>query len=78
MGDAQALFPTGEFAIDTATEVIAIGAGGTVNGGFTTKVGSGAALVGPDAMHNNPNMILILESADLSYTYYNVDVTVLP
>ena len=43
MAQAQALFPTDEVSIDTGSaEVLAIGAGGTVNGGFVTKSGASA------------------------------------
>ena len=46
------------------------------NGGFNTKVGA-SVLTGPDQMHLNPNMMMVLEAADTSYLYINVDVTVL-
>jgi hypothetical protein len=69
---AQALFPADESSVDTATEVVAVGGGGTTHGGFTT-----VTLDGPDIMHTHPNMILVIEAADLSYLYFNVDVTIL-
>jgi len=72
VGDANAMFPAGESAITLPGDRVAPGAGGTVNGGFTT-----ATLTGPDAMATNPNMILILQSADTSYQYFNVDVSTL-
>ncbi len=73
INDANGLFPAGESAVNTATDVVAVGAGGTVNGGFLT-----VNLTGPDQMHLNPNMILILQAADTSYLYFNVDVQALP
>jgi hypothetical protein len=72
INDAVALFPTGESSIANAAEHLDTGAGGTTNGGFVSKT-----LTGPDAMDDNPNMILILEAADTSYQYFNVDVTTL-
>lgn len=74
--DAQSIFASGPISIDTATDVVAIGAGGTVNGGFVTK-SDASILTGPDQMHLNPNMILVVEVAGTSYTYYNIDVTTL-
>lgn len=69
IAEAAALFPTGESSISLGTEDLAPGAGGTTNGGFVTKT-----LSGPDNLHTNNNMILILEANDLSYQYFNVDV----
>jgi hypothetical protein len=68
---ASAEFPTGESSVEVA-EYLEPGAEAP-NGGFKTKV-----LVGPDQMHNNPNMIVIFEAADTSYLYFNVDVETLP
>jgi hypothetical protein len=72
IGDAVALFPTGESSITNPTDHLNTGAGGTTNGGFVTS-----SLNGPNQMHVKPNMILILEAADTSYLYFNVDVTTL-
>ena len=74
--EAAALFPAGESSL-LAAEVYDAGTNGLTNGGFTTKLGTGSALVGPDAMHDNPNMILILQAADTSYKYFNIDVSTL-
>ena len=53
----------------------------TVNGGFKTPdTGESNVLTGPNAMHNNPNMIVILRSEDpvtageYSWQYFNFDV----
>lgn len=72
LAQASALFPAGESSITWATDTIAVGAGGTTRGGFNTST-----LDGPAAMHTKPNMILVLQVRDLSYKYFNVDVTVL-
>lgn len=40
------------------------------HGGFISKV-----LSGPDQMHLNPEMLVVLETAKTSYKYWNVDVT---
>lgn len=52
----------------------------TVKGGFKTpNTGEANVLTGPDQMHLNPNMILILRSEDsgqYSWQYFNVDVDV--
>lgn len=73
IADAIALFPSGESVVGGK---LLAGEGGTINGGFTTVSGAGV-LISPDEMHNNPNMILILEAANTSYLYFNVDVTTL-
>jgi len=72
LADATALFPTGESAVTLGTDGLDLGAGGTTNGGFVT-----VTLDGPDAMHSKPNMILVIEAADASYQYFNIDVTTL-
>ena len=69
---AAALFPTGESSIDTGSELLAIGDADAANGGFVSKT-----LDGPNQMHNKPNMIIIIEAADTSYRYWNMDVTTL-
>lgn len=52
-------------------EVIAAGTDPAMpHGGFISKV-----LSGPDQMHLNPEMIMVLETAKTSYKYWNVDVT---
>ncbi len=70
LSEAQALFPNDEASIDPFSEVLSAGEAGTINGGFVSKT-----LDGPDQMHLNPNMILIIEANDKSYRYYNVDVS---
>jgi hypothetical protein len=42
-------------------------------GGFATRSGD-EVLEGPDQMHDNPNMLLILQGPGPSYQYFNVDV----
>ncbi len=42
-------------------------------GGFATRSGD-EILEGPDQMHDNPNMLLILRGPGPSYQYFNVDV----
>jgi hypothetical protein len=42
-------------------------------GGFVTRSGDDV-LEGPDQMHDNPNMLLILQGPGPSYQYFNVDV----
>lgn len=64
MADAQALFPAGETAVNTATDIHTVG-----NGGFNSAV-----VDGPAPISAKSNMILILQAADLSYLYFNVDV----
>lgn len=71
IGDANALFPAGETPITLPGDQEAPG-GITPNGGFHT-----ITLDGPDQMALNPNMILILQAADMSYQYFNVDVSTL-
>ena len=71
LADPDALFPAGETSVVDG-DILAIGAGGTVNGGFKTSL-----MTGPATLHNKPNMILILQVSDTSYRYYNIDVTTL-
>ena len=68
---AAALFASGGSSI-TLSEVLAAGSGGTANGGFASQT-----LAGPEQMHLNPNMILVIEGAAASYLYFNVDVSTL-
>ncbi|HET9237822.1 MAG TPA: hypothetical protein VFO10_11255 [Oligoflexus sp.] len=42
-------------------------------GGFATRSGD-EVLEGPDQMHDNPNMLLLLQGPGPSYQYFNVDV----
>lgn len=72
IGDADALFPAGESTITLPADRVAPGASGTTFGGFQTTT-----LDGPDQMALNPNMILILQSGDMSYQYFNIDVSTL-
>lgn len=69
--EAAAIFASGSSSIAIGTEDLAPGAGGTTNGGFFTKT-----LSGPDNLHTNNTMILILVSNVLSYKYFNVDVVI--
>lgn len=71
IGDANALFPAGETAITLPADQEAA-AGLTPHGGFHT-----VTLDGPDQMALHPHMILILQAADTSYQYFNVDVATL-
>jgi hypothetical protein len=59
-----------------ATEKLAIGDPNASNGGFKTTAVL-PYLTGPNQMHLNPNMILLLQAEGVSYTYFNVDVTTL-
>jgi len=70
---AAAIFNGSELAIADG-ERLAPGQGGTTNGGFISKSGA-SVLTGPNQMHSNPNMILILQAGGVSYRYFNVDVT---
>lgn len=54
-----------------ASEVIAAGVDPAMpHGGFRSK-----PLAGPSQMHLNPEMLIVLESLQTSYKYWNVDVT---
>lgn len=64
--EAQTLFPTGATTVVVGTDKFVTG-----NGGFNS-----VELTGPDQIHLNPNMILVLEANGLSYQYFNVDVQV--
>jgi len=72
---AQALFDGSEQTVADADK-LGVGAGGTTNGGFVTKSGA-SILTGPNQMHLNPQMILIVQAGGASYRYFNVDVTTL-
>lgn len=67
--EAAALFASAGSSV-AVDEVISAGSGGLANGGFAT-----GSLVGPDQMHLNPNMLLVIQGAGTSYLYFNVDVT---
>lgn len=75
LAQAAALFDGSELSIADADK-LAVGAGGAAHGGFVTK-GGASALTGPDQMHANPNMLLVIQVAGVSYRYFNVDVTTL-
>lgn len=65
LAQAQAIFDA-----DAGAEVAnGLDAADEFNGGFATS-----RLNGPDQMHNNPNMLLVIEGAGMSYTYYNIDI----
>jgi hypothetical protein len=73
---AASLFTTGGISIDP-TEVIPVGNGSLPKGGFMTPPAADAeVLTGPNQMHLNPNMLLVIEASATSYTYYNVDVSI--
>jgi hypothetical protein len=65
----------GANSVDVADR-LAAGAGGTVNGGFVTASGSDV-LTGPGQMHANPNMLLVIQAANVSYRHFNIDVSTL-
>lgn len=71
VGEANALFPAGETAVTMPADKEALGAT-TVNGGFHT-----VTLDGPLLMASHRNMIFIMQSANVSYQYFNVDVATL-
>jgi hypothetical protein len=71
LADANALFPAGETAVAMPADREAPG-GTTVNGGFAT-----VTLDGPVTLVGKPNMIFIMQAADTSYQYFNVDVATL-
>lgn len=68
---AADLFATEASSVEP-TEILSSGTIGTDNGGFITKV-----LNGPEQMHKNPEMILVLQVNETSYLYFNVDITVI-
>ena len=55
-----------------AGDVLAFGAPGVPNGGFNI-----ASATGPDAMHTNPNMILLIGINGTSFRYINIDLDTL-
>jgi len=72
---AASLFPTGAIPIDP-TEIISVGDASLPKGGFMTPIASDPdVLTGPNQIHINPNMILVIEGSGTSYTYFNVDVS---
>lgn len=72
---AASLFPTGAIPIDVA-EIVNVGDAALPKGGFMTPIATDPeVLTGPNQLHLNPNMILVVEGAGTSYTYFNVDVT---
>ena len=71
LSEAAALFSGASSGID-ASEVLALGSTDAPNGGFVTKT-----LVGPEVMHQNREMLLVVEGAGASYQVFNVDVETL-
>ncbi|MFK7826958.1 MAG: hypothetical protein AB8G05_22640 [Oligoflexales bacterium] len=73
--NAESAFSGGSTSIDTSSEKLATGEGGTTNGGFVTKSGA-SVLVGPQTLTTKPNMIVFLKAAGVtnSYRYFNVDI----
>ena len=73
--NAETACSGGSTSIDTVTEKLATGEGGTTNGGFVTKSGA-SVLVGPQTLTSKPNMIIFLKAAGAtnSYRYFNVDI----
>lgn len=77
LADADDIFSTPGVTVDVGTDVVLSGDVDLANGGFHTKLGGSAdVLAGPDQMHLNPNMLLVLKSGG-SYRYFNVDVETL-
>jgi hypothetical protein len=66
---AAALFPTGATTVAAANLLPLVA--GTFNGGFNT-----ITVNGPNAMHTNPNMLLVVKAGS-SYKYFNIDVSTL-
>ncbi len=75
VAQASAIFDGTELSI-ADSEKLALGAASAPKGGFATKSGA-SALTGPDQMHANPNMLLVIQVAASSYRYFNVDVSTL-
>lgn len=71
LAQADALFPAGETVVAMPADRDAPGAVNP-NGGFHSTT-----IDGPNAMATNPNMIFIMQAADTSYQYFNVDVATL-
>ena len=68
--DASEIMSSSTQSIDIG-EVIAAGSDAEMPfGGFESKL-----MFGPDKLHENPNMIMVLETQGTSYKYWNVDVT---
>lgn len=70
LAEAQAAIAGGT-AVATG-DVLDFGAAGVPNGGF--NIGSAQ---GPDQMHNNPNMILLIGIGGTSFRYINIDLDTL-
>ncbi len=66
---AAAIMAAGE---TSPSATIAVGDATYPNGGFESL-----DMTGPDQIHNNPNMLLVLEADNKSYLYFNLDVTTL-
>lgn len=71
IGQANAIFPADETAVAMPGDREAPG-GATTNGGFHT-----ITLDGPDQLALHPNMIFIIQAADTSYQYFNIDIETL-
>ncbi len=69
LSQAAAIMASNETA---PSATIAVGNASYPNGGFESL-----DLTGPDQIHNNPNMLLVLEADNKSYLYFNLDVTTL-
>jgi hypothetical protein len=76
LAQAAEIFAAGGENTIAAGDRLALGAGGTTNGGFVTASGD-AVLTGPQQMHANPNMLLVVQAANVSYRYFNIDVSTL-
>jgi hypothetical protein len=72
MAEAQAIFSTAGTAVTMPGDRVAMGASGTVHGGFTTL-----STAGPNQMALHPHMILIIQANNASMQYFNVDVATL-
>jgi len=68
---AAALFASAGTTVDAADQ-LPLGTPGAVKGGFNTQT-----LTGPNAMHTHRSMLLVIQSGDTSYRYFNVDVSAL-
>ncbi|NRA65501.1 MAG: hypothetical protein HRU19_13520 [Pseudobacteriovorax sp.] len=69
LAEATTLFAT---AGSAPNSTINVGDASFPNGGFES-----IDLTGPDQMHLNPNMILVVEADGKSYQYFNLDVSTL-
>ncbi|WP_141733577.1 hypothetical protein [Oligoflexus tunisiensis] len=74
LDDAEALFATrSSWTVDAKADFEPFQAERKQYGGFMTRSGEDV-LEGPDLLHENPNMLLILQGPGPSYQYFNVDV----